>query len=505
MTVSTTLGSGMATSVQGRTRRIARGGAEDVATSRSPKAPTVRDLRRAITNGELTVHYQPKIDLATAQAVGAEALVRWQNPALGLIFPDHFLPLAERGGLMAALTEFVLDSAAGQHAHWRALGLHLPVAVNLPPEALLDPALESTLTAICERTHINASGLTLEITETAVITDPVRTAATLTALAARGFEIALDDFGTGFSSLAHLRNLPVSVVKIDKSFVLDLTTSDSDARIVRGTIELARGLGKTVVAEGVEDSEAATMLFLMGCQQAQGYHWSKALPAHGLTAWLQARGENTTRKPANSRYHYPVPADEARRLAVLRQYGVLDTAHEAIFDEIATAAARVCGTGMAAISLVDTDRQWFKAQVGLSVRETSRNLAFCARTIAEPDRIMIVNDAHDDPRFADNELVTSDPNIRFYAGAPLVAPDGSAIGSLCVLDSDRRDLTSDQLTALSQLSRHVIALLEARLHLRTLAQQDVAEDSEVHGGPPCPQPADATGICPDTTPYPAGL
>lgn len=430
-------------------------------------ASDASELSRSIATGRLVVHYQPKVNLVTGRAVGVEALVRWQHPDRGLIFPDEFIPLAEGCGVLPELTAFVLDEAARQHAHWQSIGLDLPVAVNLSTGSLLDDGLPGRIAALCDRHRIDRHGIELEITETSVMTDPVGATAVLDALVREGFAIAIDDFGTGFSSLSYLRDLPVSTVKIDKSFVLDVAISDADAHIVRGTIELARGLGKQVVAEGVETAEAVDLLLLMGCDYGQGHYWSRSLPAPELTAWVLAHHDRLAIVEPGE----PVPEQDAKRLAVLRRYRILDTAYEAIFDDIAAAAARICGTPMSAITLVDADRQWFKAHVGINVRETARNLALCAHTIMDPTRMLVINDATADGRFATNPLVTADPNIRFYAGAPLVSPGGSAVGSLCVLDSTPRHLSTDQLNALRQLSTDVIALLEARQRLADVAER----------------------------------
>ena len=256
--------------------------------------------------------------------------------------------------------------------------------------------------------------------------------------------MAIDDFGTGFSSLAYLAQLPVSVVKIDKSFVLDVVDNDADAHIVHGIIELVHGLGKHVVAEGVESQEALDLLLLMGCDQGQGYHWSRPVPAAELTAWVTKHQHVITVAGHETGMftRAPIPANEAKRLAVLQRYRILDTACEAIFDEIAAVAAKVCGTPMSAVSLVDAERQWFKARVGLKVAETTRDLAFCAHTIMDPTHLLVVNDA----------------------------PDGSAVGSLCVIDSKPRRLSVAQLKVLRQLAAHVIAIFEAKQQLAELAQ-----------------------------------
>ncbi|HEX9794048.1 MAG TPA: GAF domain-containing protein [Planctomycetota bacterium] len=164
----------------------------------------------------------------------------------------------------------------------------------------------------------------------------------------------------------------------------------------------------------------------------------------------------------------PISSDEERRLQALQALDILDTQPEGAFDDIVLLASRICGTPIAVISLVDSVRQWFKSRVGLYATETPRDIAFCAHAILEPDELMIVRDAHRDERFADNPLVTGDPNIRFYAGAPLVTSSGHALGTVCVIDSVARSLTLDGQQALRALARQTVALLEQRLTVRQL-------------------------------------
>lgn len=259
-------------------------------------------------------------------------------------------------------------------------------------------------------------------------------------------------------------------MKIDKSFVADLPDDPADAHIARGTIELAHGLGKRVVAEGVESADALDYLLLVGCDAGQGYHWSRPLPAEEFAAWA-GQWEKRGAGASLGLPVIPMPEREEERIEALRRYRVLDTACERVFDEIAAAAAAACGTPMSAITLVDRDRQWFKAQRGLGMRETARDLAFCAHTVVDPTNVMTVEDARADPRFATNPLVTGEPNIRFYAGAPIVTPEGTAIGSMCVLDRDRRRLNDDQLDVLRQLSAYVTELLEMRRRLLELSPE----------------------------------
>lgn len=322
------------------------------------------ELREAIARGELAAHYQPKVELATGRLVGAEALVRWMRPQGAPVFPDHFVPLAERTGVIHDLTRFMLSEAVRQHAAWAAGGLVVPMAVNLSAEVLSDRQLPEFIEAVCQREGVPPRVVELEVTETAAMADPAASLVILGELVERGFPLALDDFGTGLSSLAHLRRLPVEVVKIDRSFVANLPDDPADAHIARGTIDLAHGLGKRVVAEGVETADALDYLLLVGCDAGQGYHWSRPLPAEEFVAWA-SQWEKRGAGASLGLPVIPMPEREEERIEALRRYRVLDTACERVFDEIAAAAAAACGTPMSAITLVDRNRQWFKAQRGL--------------------------------------------------------------------------------------------------------------------------------------------
>ncbi len=245
------------------------------------------ELRTAVAGDELVVYYQPKVELASGLVVGVEALVRWQHPTRGLVFPDEFIPLAERTGVIVDLTAFVLEQAVAQHSRWLSSGLDLPVAVNLSVDSLTDLGLPERLEALCRRYGVEPRALELEVTESGVMAKPTLAIVVLAALTEKGFALAIDDFGTGFSSLAYLRDLPVSWVKVDKSFVMDLVQNDADAHIVRGIVDLVHGLGRRVVAEGVETAAGLAFLLGVGCDVGQGYYWSRPLPADDLTVWLQ--------------------------------------------------------------------------------------------------------------------------------------------------------------------------------------------------------------------------
>jgi EAL domain-containing protein (putative c-di-GMP-specific phosphodiesterase class I) len=215
-----------------------------------------------------------------------EALVRWIHPELGLIPPNDFIPLAERSGLIAPLTEYVLRDAVERAADWRARGLDLRVSVNLSVHSLMDLDLPGRVAALLEDAALPSDRLELEITESTIMSDPVRAMRVLQPLAEMGIRLSIDDFGTGYSSLAYLRQLPISEIKIDRSFIAPMNTSENDAVIVRSTIDMAKNLGLEVVAEGVETADIEHALERLGCDYVQGYLLSRPLPADELEACL---------------------------------------------------------------------------------------------------------------------------------------------------------------------------------------------------------------------------
>lgn len=250
----------------------------------------VGELRRAIDEDELVVYYQPKANLRTGLIVGAEALVRWQHPEHGLMPPDAFIPVAEHTGLIRLLTLHILNEALRQYAMWRESGIEVNVAVNLSVRSLLDVQLTEDVGRLLRKWDVLPQGLELEITESVLMTDTSRSVASLTALRDMGVTLAVDDFGTGHSSLAYLKRLPVHELKIDKSFIMNMTRSDNDAVIVRSTIDLGRNLGLSVVAEGVESAEVWKQLMGLGCDVAQGYYISRPVPGNEITRWLKSSG-----------------------------------------------------------------------------------------------------------------------------------------------------------------------------------------------------------------------
>ncbi|MDG3004526.1 sensor domain-containing protein [Paludisphaera mucosa] len=249
----------------------------------------VGELRQAVEEDQLLLHYQPKVDLRSMRDAGAEALVRWRHPRDGMLPPGAFIPLAEETGLIRPLSRWVLDRALSDGRDLAAAGASPGVAVNLAPDILLEPNLVADVVELLRAYATSPRRLTIEVTEGAIMKSPARAKAVLHALHELGVRISIDDFGTGYSSLAYLKELPVDEVKVDRSFVKDMAVNPRDACIVRSVIDLGHNLGLRVVAEGVEDEAALNLLRTWGCDVAQGFHLSPPLATEG---WLRrCRGE----------------------------------------------------------------------------------------------------------------------------------------------------------------------------------------------------------------------
>ena len=247
------------------------------------------EMRGALENERLEVHYQPIAQVHDQRVVTVEALVRWNHPDLGDISPEEFVPIAERTGLIGHLTHYVLDHALEQCRAWQNTDLDLKVAVNLSVQVLLDREWPAKVHALLQRHRVSPDRLTFEITETGIMSDPEHMIAMLNELARTGVTFSIDDFGTGYSSLSYLQRLPVREIKIDKSFVLPMADDPSAASIVRSVIDLARNLGLEIIAEGVEEHRTIDHLAGMDCDLMQGFFLSRPLPPAEFTAWLRRR------------------------------------------------------------------------------------------------------------------------------------------------------------------------------------------------------------------------
>ena len=245
------------------------------------------DLRRAVDNNEFLLHYQPKALLSDGRVEGVEALLRWQHPERGMVPPGVFIPIAEDNGLMKPITLWVVDEALRQAGKWRRDGLGLTISVNISVQNLHDASLTDDIAELLSKHDAEADWLRLEITESAVMEGPESALLRLAGLADMGLELSMDDYGTGYSSLTYLKQMPLSELKIDRSFVQNITADQKDALIVGSTIELGHSLGLRVVAEGVEREEDWIGLQMLGCDVAQGFFLGRPMPPEGLEAWLQ--------------------------------------------------------------------------------------------------------------------------------------------------------------------------------------------------------------------------
>jgi diguanylate cyclase (GGDEF)-like protein len=266
----------------------------DDETDLSEPLRLVEELRTALTDGQLVLYFQPKLDLRTGELPGVEALVRWQHPQRGLLQPDQFLPQAERYGLMRQLTTCVLSLALDQVKEWQVAGLDTTVAVNISASNLLDVELPEQVRTLLAVRKLRPSSLMLEVTETTLMVDPARAAELLSRLQRIGVRISIDDYGTGYSSLARLRELAVNELKLDRSFLTGIRDDARAGAIVRSTVELAHSLGLTLVAEGIETEQDESILRGLACDQGQGYHLARPMPGHELIKWIADRKQSAS-------------------------------------------------------------------------------------------------------------------------------------------------------------------------------------------------------------------
>ncbi len=251
------------------------------------------ELKDALEAGQLSLYYQPKLNLSLDRIESVECLIRWIHPEHGFIPPDEFIPLAEQTGAIRHVTKWALEKALTQHAEWRQQGLDIAMAVNISAVDLSDLSLPHTVSALLSTHKIEPEKLVLEVTESAVMSDPEIAINALNMLSRMNIKISIDDFGTGFSSMAQLKKMPVDEIKIDKAFVLELATNSEDQVMVKTLIAMAQNLGLSTVAEGVENAESVELLKTMGCSTAQGFHLSRPQPSQDITPWLHEANCNT--------------------------------------------------------------------------------------------------------------------------------------------------------------------------------------------------------------------
>jgi len=251
--------------------------------------PTVDELRRAISEKQLVLHYQPQVDVKTGELRGVEALVRWQHPERGLVFPDQFISLAEKNDLIGDLTANVIAMSIEQSREWQDRGLTTKISVNISSENITSLSLPEQLTDMLSHNQLDPTRLCLEVTESALMGELVTSLDILTRLRMKGFGLSIDDFGTGYSSLSQLHKIPFTELKIDQSFIMSMTQDDESRAIVKTCILLGHELNMELVAEGVETQEILDTLKGFGCDIAQGYHIARPMPAEALLEWVMKR------------------------------------------------------------------------------------------------------------------------------------------------------------------------------------------------------------------------
>jgi EAL domain-containing protein (putative c-di-GMP-specific phosphodiesterase class I) len=424
------------------------------------------ELRAAIGGGEIVLHYQPIVDADTASVRGVEALARWKHPAHGLLPPAAFIPFAEGTDLIFALTGHVLREAVRQAAQWAREGVPLPVSVNVSARSLARDDLVPDIASLLAEYRLPGMLLTVEVTESAVMTHPATAAQRLTELRALGVRVSIDDFGTGYTSLALLTQLPIDELKVDRTFIGTMTESPTHAAIVQTIAELAARLALTVVGEGVEDQSTAGALRDLGFDLLQGYHFGRPGPADTVTPAAQEAptAAVTPPGPPSPVSPAPVPVDEHDRLAELTRVLEAGPLPVAYLDDLVLLAAQLCAAPVAVFSLIHERHQQVIASHGVSMPDVPREVSFCAHAVAA-NALLEVTDARTDLRFAGNPIVTGGPRARYYAGAPVRTANGQPLGVLCVFDSAARRMAPDQRAALESLARLAGAHLD-------LAQQN---------------------------------
>lgn len=429
---------------------------------------TAAELRRAIADGEMVVHYQPIVSLSNGGVSKVEAVVRWNHPVAGLLPPSRFIADAEANGAIIDIGAEVLRQAASQVVAWRG-GPHprLELTVNLSPRELSDRSLPDRVAATLDEAGLDRHAAWFEVTES-VIVDPT-SVPVLDRLVQLGVRLAIDDFGTGYANLTNLRQIRVGAIKIDRSFVAGLGRNPGDTAIVRNTVNLARELGLVVVGEGVETDAQAEALRAAGCQFAQGYLLSPPRDPRQTALWVGHDGD------------LPGAHDgtEQRRLSALAATGIIGTEPEAVYLTIVEAAAAAFDVPFALVSFVEADRVWHKARVGVESTATPRRWALASPVVAEPGGLLVIGDAACDARFARHPLVVGDTGVRFFAGAAITAPGGEPIGAVVVADRRPRTPTSVQLSLLrhlADLAGEQLSIRAARVELEVLRHQQVRHE-----------------------------
>lgn len=291
-----------------------------LSTAQPNKLGIAAELREAINNKAITVHYQPKLDISTQKILGIEALARWEHPTRGFVPPTEFVEVAERAGLITPLTYLIIEIAFRDQVDLIRKGHQLTISINLSSFNLRDPNFIKQVSKLKRHYGVDPSRFIFELTESAVISNSTQIAETLSELVKLGFVTSIDDFGTGYSSFVNLKRLPIREIKIDRSFIMNLLQDTDDAAIVHATIALGRSLGLRVVAEGVETEEVLSLVKEYGCHEAQGYHISKPIPLQGLVRWIQQFQTGSHNIETDQPTAQPEDLSHGKNVALLQTY-----------------------------------------------------------------------------------------------------------------------------------------------------------------------------------------
>ncbi len=409
---------------------------------------------------EVVVTLQPVIELTTGRIIEFEAIAKRTSSETGDVGPAAPVEAVDDAPIHDVLG-WILDIVrtevlAGRWGTRR-------VSVHLSATQLSHPGLPTDVLRALSDRDLPGEVLQLGLTGDGVLADVGAVVPGLVELRNNGVRLAIDDYGSGSGNLATLRDLPIDAVKIDRRFIADIPASTADTAVVRSIVSLARELRLDVIATGVERAEQHFALTRLGCVAATGPLYSLGREPADLYQPIR----HPDRRHGLS---VPYPDDETERIDEVWSDTLRTLAAEEVYDEIVRAAAELCGTPISLVSLIDEDRQWFKAKVGVDVDHTPRDVAFCAHAICSED-LMEVPDAQDDDRFAANRLVLDDPNMRFYAGVPLRTAAGYSYGTLCVIDTVPRRLSAEQRDGLTRLARQVTVLLDLRGSVNQLSRR----------------------------------
>ncbi len=443
-----------------------------------PDSPlSVGALLDGLADRQMGAAFRPIVHLATGALVGWQASARWDHPWHGSVRSEGFMPLAEEAGIVrhvdGAVLDHVLDALAATDAAHR--GTRPTMSIRLATATMLADGFEEDLARRLAQRGIAPHRLYLEVFGPIDTSEQERLGARLRLLRDAGVRVTLCDVACTDTAFGRLRAMPFDRLHLGACCTAAIDRPQEQA-IVRAVLALARDLSIDVVADGVDTEAQDRLLRRLGCSLGHGARFGDpaTFPQQPRPSHVAAGSEPDLRR---GRRGFPVPANEVQRLGMVYDSGLLDSAPESLFDDLAAEAARICATPIALVTLVDVDRVFMKAAHGLgAARNVSRSASFCAHAICDPSPT-VVPDALADPRFSDNPLVADTPGLRSYAGAPLVSSDGITLGTVCVIDHVARDLTAQQVSALVRLAAHAAGHVELRARLRQLDRARQSHES----------------------------